>query len=137
MDPMTRAMPSDALLQAVLLAYEGLARRIDGSGDPELGFAMAYASGRRALVARAEAEVWLVPPSVVAQLDGLTRLAATTVGEDAAAWLDAYPNRVLAILERRTGGLSAMPVPRRRWVDRVADRPPAERPTPIAVPFPR
>jgi hypothetical protein len=118
---MTRATPSDALLRHALLAYERLARAIDGAGDPELGLAAAFACGRRALHARAEAESWLVPPSVVVQIESLTQAMAGARGDEVGTWLDAYPNRLLALLERRAGGLDRPRSPRRRWVDRVSD----------------
>ena len=116
---MTRAAPSDALLRHALLAYERLGREIDSAGDPELGFATAYACGRRALGARADAEAWLVPPSVVARIEVLTAAMAMARGDEVGTWLDAFPNRLLALLERRAGGPDGPRAPRRRWIDRV------------------
>ncbi len=120
-DVMTRATPSDALLRHALLAYERLARAVDSTGDPELGLAAAFTCGRRALHGRAEAEAWLVPPSVVARIESLTQAMAAARGDEVGTWLDAYPNRLLALLERRVGGLGSPRSPRRRWVDRVSD----------------
>jgi hypothetical protein len=118
---MNRATPSDALLRRSILAYERLARFIDGAGDPELGFATAFACGRRALGARAEAEAWLIPPSVVVQVEALTEAMLAATDDEVGTWLDVFPNRLLAILERRMGGLASPQVPRRRWIDRVSD----------------
>ncbi len=118
---MTQATPSDALLRHALLAYERLARAVAGDGDPELGFATAFACGRRALHARSEAEPWLVPPSVVHEIERLTAAIADARDDEAGTWLDMFPNRMLELLERRAGGLDRPQTPRRRWIDRLGD----------------
>lgn len=119
---MTRATPSNALLEHALLAYRHLANDMDVAGDPELGLATAFTSGCRALHARADADAWLVPPSVVHEVEALVERMATSAGYDAGWWLDAFPNRLLALLERRTGAIESPHTPRRRWIDRVSER---------------
>ncbi len=120
---MTRAMASDALLLVAIDAYDRLAADVDAAGDPELGLATTYVGGRRALAARARAEAWLVPPSVVARIEGLIGRLPAVAEDDGCAWLESFPNTVLAILERRVAEVLAAPSePRRRWIDRVADR---------------
>ncbi|HYM84561.1 MAG TPA: hypothetical protein VEY67_10455 [Candidatus Dormibacteraeota bacterium] len=127
---MSPAMPSDALLRHGLSAYERLARAVDGAGDPELGLATAFACGRRALLARLDAEAWLVPPSVVSGFERLLERMAAAADDEIDMWIDAFPNRILELLERRTGRSASARSPRRRWIDRVGEDRLLHRPVP-------
>lgn len=120
---MLDAMASDALLREAVEAYDRLVASLDSLGDPELGLGPAYHSGRRALVARAAADAWLVPPTVVTRVRVLAeRLIVMDRGE-VPEWVDRFPETVLALLERRaTMFADTADHPRRRWIDRIGDR---------------
>lgn len=122
---MLDVMASDALLRNALVAYDRLVSSVDTLGDPELGLGEAYTCGRRALLARAAADAWLVPPAVVTRIRVLVDRLDMADHDEAAEWLQRFPGSVLALLERRTATYILDGVhPRRRWVDRIGERTP-------------
>jgi hypothetical protein len=99
------------------LRYAVLLRRYDGkAGDSCLE--QVYEAGRRRLQARSGGVGWALPDSTAARLDDLFRFIDQVPADEVDAWLEQFPDAVLALLERRRDDV-AVDRPARRIGDRL------------------
>ena len=111
---------SDALCRLAIATYCEL-RSFDWCGDPDTGFGQAYVAGLRSIEARADADPWLVPAEVVGVVEELLVTSRAIDEDELADWLDRFPRRFLATIDRR-GSRSGEAGRGRRWVDRAVRR---------------
>jgi hypothetical protein len=114
------AVGTDALCRRALAAYDALAASQRYNDEPDLGVAIHLASGRRALDARLHARSWVVPPeTAAAALSVISSLPRDGRGAPVIEWLETFPARFLAVIDRRRTPTIPEVGGRRAW-DRVA-----------------
>lgn len=91
---------SQELCRAAAAVYESLFARLSET-DPDAGFGAAFASGRRAIEARARAVDWHVSESAVEAVERLLRTAASASDAEVADWICMFPRRLLLAMDRR------------------------------------
>lgn len=95
------ARSSQEICRAAATVYESLFARLTET-DPDAGFGAAFASGRRAIDARAHAADWIVSDSAAQAVDRLLRAATSASEEEVADWIWMFPRRLLQAMDRRT-----------------------------------
>ncbi|HSO29000.1 MAG TPA: hypothetical protein VLS28_03800, partial [Candidatus Sulfomarinibacteraceae bacterium] len=108
---------SDALCRAALAAYAALFRR-SCALEPDAGLAQSYASGRRAIDARAQVQPWTLPAAAIEEADVLLRLMQHIPDEHVDEWIELFPRAFLEAIDRRHLSDEQLSPLGRRFVDR-------------------
>lgn len=116
------AVRSADLYRRALAAYDAVRAEAARFDDPDLGLAIACYVGRRRLVTRLAAASWTVSPAAVKAVEHLIDSAPCGSGCEALSeWLELFPVRLLAVLDRRQQQTGPRIGGRRAW-DRVVVR---------------
>ena len=113
---------SAELCRQALAAYARLFTRVHEL-EPDLGLGERYSCGRRAIEARARAIEWQLEPRAHTLAQHLVAELAETGEADVVELLDAFPTGFLRAIERRQSRDGARGLHRRRFEDRLAERP--------------
>jgi hypothetical protein len=113
---------SEDLYRRALAAYDAVRAAAAGYDDPDLGLAISCYLGRGRLVTRLAAAPWIVGATAVEEAERLISSAPLCNRCEALVeWLEVFPVRLLAVLDRRQRQTRPRPGGRRAW-DRASDR---------------
>lgn len=108
---------STTLCRRAIEVHEQLLRR-SVTIEPDCGVGESYASGARALRARADAQPWPVPAAVVERAGELLRAAADAPNDEVDAWIEDLARAFLAVIDRRHRVDDRLASRARRAIDR-------------------